>query len=414
MKKKSDTTISANENKLLAALLEMISGKAGGIKRTANASLIILFWKIGKGLLESGSVSHASRKLIKAKSASTPSKKSPSYTDTDNLEAMKKLAACFPDFLLIQSISPLISWEQMKLLLAIDNNDARQFYLQIKLKEGLSKEELEMQVASGKYEKGRFKTKSGRLPAITPGLLKNNEAALSNQFKKPYFQLFRELTAPAGKNSYRRDTSLQGEILSLIEDYRLHVNRHCNTALNMLYWEIGSQLNEALMQKGRKGESKKSIHEISLALEKIYGWCFGEKQLFAMMDYASIFSDQGSASLLANSVNWDYITALLPLKKQDAVFYYTRMAADKGWSIASLRKQADSKVYEHTTGAKEQVLQLMDQLKKPVKTTDIKKQKNNTVQITYIDYKFRDITPDLQQINIFKNRELLQLMTANG
>ncbi len=414
MKKKSDTTLSANENKLLAALLEMISGKAGGIKRTANASLIILFWKIGKRLLESGSASHASRKLIQAKSASTPSKKSPSYTDTDNLEAMKKLAACFPDFLLIQSISPFISWEQMKLLLAIENNDARQYYLQLKLKEGLSKEELEMQVASGKYEKGRFKTKSGRLPAITPGLLKKNDTALSNQFKKPYLQLFRELTAPAVKNSNRRDTSLPGECLSLMEDYRLHVNRHCNTALNMLYWEIGSQLNEALNQKGREGEPKKLIREISLGLEKVYDRCFSEKQLLAMMNYASIFSDQGSASLLANSVNWDYITALLPLKQQDAIFYYAMMAAEKGWSIASLRKQAYSKVYEHTPETKEQKLLLMNQLKKPVKTTDIKKQKNSTVQITYIDYKFGNITPDLQQINIFKNRELLQLMTANG
>lgn len=87
-------------------------------------------------------------------------------------------------------------------------------------------------------------------------------------------------------------TRLLGDVRQLIEETRAAVAATVNAGLTMLYWRIGSRINQEVL-KGKRGDyGKQILATLSQELTREYGGSFAEKNLRRMVQFAEVFPDE--------------------------------------------------------------------------------------------------------------------------
>ena len=81
------------------------------------------------------------------------------------------------------------------------------------------------------------------------------------------------------------------EISALIEESKQHVIRTANSALTLLFWQVGNRINEEVLKNERAQYGKQIVATVSAQLELKYGRNFNEKNVRRMMKFANEFSD---------------------------------------------------------------------------------------------------------------------------
>ena len=83
------------------------------------------------------------------------------------------------------------------------------------------------------------------------------------------------------------------EIRELIEQSRQQVAIAVNSAMSMLYWQVGKRINEEVGYKDRSETyGKEIVATLWRQLLEEYGASFSEKNLRRMMQFASVFPDE--------------------------------------------------------------------------------------------------------------------------
>jgi hypothetical protein len=75
------------------------------------------------------------------------------------------------------------------------------------------------------------------------------------------------------------------EISILIEESRQQVVRTANSALTLLFWQVGKRVNDEVLKNDRAQYGKQIIANISAQLELKYGRNFTEKNLRRMIKF---------------------------------------------------------------------------------------------------------------------------------
>jgi hypothetical protein len=81
------------------------------------------------------------------------------------------------------------------------------------------------------------------------------------------------------------------EISALIEESKQQVVRTANSALTLLFWQVGNRINEEVLKNERAQYGKQIVATVSAQLELKYGRNFNEKNVRRMMKFANEFSD---------------------------------------------------------------------------------------------------------------------------
>jgi len=136
------------------------------------------------------------------------------------------------------------------------------------------------------------------------------------------------------------------ELSFLIEQSQHNLVAQANSTLTMLFWHIGNRINGEILQYKRAEYAKQIVSTLSTQLKAQYGRNFELRNLRRMLQFAEQFPDELALTTLSRHLSWSHFVELLPLKTQEAKWYYAQVAANEILGIRDLRKKIASKEFE--------------------------------------------------------------------
>ncbi len=111
--------------------------------------------------------------------------------------------------------------------------------------------------------------------------------------------------APAG---------LVRDLRSLIEQTREAVGQSVNSALVVLYWQVGRRIRKDVLKDERAEYGREIVSALSRQLVADYGRGFSRPNLFRMLRFAEVFQDGQIVSTLSRQLSWSHFVAIIPLE----------------------------------------------------------------------------------------------------
>ena len=164
--------------------------------------------------------------------------------------------------------------------------------------------------------------------------------------------------AKATKNIIsNNELALLNELSRLIEQSQQQAAIQVNSSLTLLFWHIGTRINQSILQNKRAGYGKQIVVTLARQLTKKYGRTFEEKNLRRMLQFAEQFADFEIVVPLARQLTWSHFLILLPLKNKEAKFFYAHKTITESLGKRELRKQIANKEFERRGIANLQIMQ---------------------------------------------------------
>lgn len=124
---------------------------------------------------------------------------------------------------------------------------------------------------------------------------------------------------------------LVNELSTLIEQSKKQISVAANSALTMLFWQVGKRIHEEVLNKERAEYGKQIVAVVSAQLENKFGRNFNEKNVRRMMQFSEQFSDVEIVVTLSRQLSWSHFLNLNPLKSTEAKSYYDQKAVEEVW-----------------------------------------------------------------------------------
>ena len=137
-----------------------------------------------------------------------------------------------------------------------------------------------------------------------------------------------------------------GEIKRRIQQERLRVIMAANSAMVLLYWDIGRMI---LDRQEREGWGAKVIDRLSADLREAYPDMQGlsPRNLLFMRAFAAAYSDSRLVKQLVSQLPWGHVVRLLQrIKEEDIRHWYIKKAIENGWSRNILELQIDGQAHK--------------------------------------------------------------------
>jgi predicted nuclease of restriction endonuclease-like (RecB) superfamily len=145
------------------------------------------------------------------------------------------------------------------------------------------------------------------------------------------------------------ENNLLNELSNLIEISKKQVSVQANSAVTVLFWQVGNLINQNILQNKRAEYAKQTIPTLASQLTFKYGRNFEEKNLRRMMQFAEQFTDKQIVVTLSRQLTWSHFLVILPLKSMEAKLFYADQVENQLMSVRDLRKQIAIKTYERST-----------------------------------------------------------------
>jgi predicted nuclease of restriction endonuclease-like (RecB) superfamily len=196
----------------------------------ANSAMILLYWKIGKSILEKQEKEGWGTKVIDRMSYDLknafPEMKGFSPR---NLKYMKKFAESWVDFSIVQRCVALLPWRSNIILIdKVKESKKRLWYVEKTLENGFGKDMLSIQIDSKLYERTSKTTNNFKdsLPAL--------QSDFTNQiFKDPYIFDFLGTDAP------RLEAELEQKLIDHIQKFLLELGQGFAFVGRQVHLELG-------------------------------------------------------------------------------------------------------------------------------------------------------------------------------
>lgn len=168
-------------------------------------------------------------------------------------------------------------------------------------------------------------------------------------------------------NPIRSESPLFQDLSSLIEKSRNQIAVVANSALTLLFWQVGKRISDEILKNERAEYGKQIIATISAQLEASYGRNFTEKNVRRMIQFVEQFSDFEIVVTLSRQLSWSHFLILIPLKGSEAKIYYSQLVINGQLSVRDLRYQISRKAFERSEIANVQQNQLDNSLQNTFK-----------------------------------------------
>lgn len=143
--------------------------------------------------------------------------------------------------------------------------------------------------------------------------------------------------------------ALVTDIRQLIDRNRAQLATAVNSALTLLYWQIGQRIHSEVLQGERAAYGEQIVSALARQLESDYGRGFSAKNLRHMLRFAEAFPDMQIVSTLSRQLAWSHFLELIYLKDSLTRDFYTQMCAQERWSVRQLRERKETMLFERTT-----------------------------------------------------------------
>ena len=153
------------------------------------------------------------------------------------------------------------------------------------------------------------------------------------------------------------ESDLFNELSKLIEHSKQQLAVQTNSAVTILFWQVGNRVNQDILQNKRAEYGKQIVPTVSAQLENKYGRNFTEKNVRRMLRFAEQFSDFQIVVTLSRQLSWSHFVELLPLKTLEAKLFYAQNASNNLFGIRELRRQIALKAFERTNIADAQIIE---------------------------------------------------------
>ena len=146
--------------------------------------------------------------------------------------------------------------------------------------------------------------------------------------------------------------ALLSEVRELILQTRRTVAQGVNSALVLLYWQIGQRIRINILKEERAGYGEQIVHALSARLIDEFGRGFGIRSLFRMVRFAEVFPDIKIVSALRTQLGWTHLRQIIalddPLKRE----FYAEMCRMERWSTRTLEQKIGGMLFERTALSK--------------------------------------------------------------
>jgi predicted nuclease of restriction endonuclease-like (RecB) superfamily len=153
------------------------------------------------------------------------------------------------------------------------------------------------------------------------------------------------------------DVDLVSELSQLIEQSKNQVAVQANSAVTVLFWQVGNRINQNILLNKRAEYGKQIVPTVSAQLEKKYGRNFTEKNVRRMIRFADQFTDFQVVVSLSRELSWSHFVELLPLKTIESKLFYAQNASNNLFGIRELRRQIALKAFERSSIADAQIVE---------------------------------------------------------
>lgn len=153
-------------------------------------------------------------------------------------------------------------------------------------------------------------------------------------------------------NISQESPALIDDLRRIIDEARGRVAVAVNSAMTLLYWQIGKRINEEILKGNRADYGEKIVATLSLQLMAEYGRGFSQKSLRHMIRFAEVFPDEKNVSALMRQLSWTHFLAIIYLHDPIQRDFYAEMTRVEGWSTRTLQKKISSMLYERTALSK--------------------------------------------------------------
>src|SRR5215203_3012696 len=106
---------------------------------------------------------------------------------------------------------------------------------------------------------------------------------------------------------------LFADIAHLITESKASVAQTVNTALTILYWEIGKRINQDVLQHKRADYGQQVMVSLSEKLTHNYGKGWSEKQLRHCLRSAETFSEEQIVYASRRQLSWTHLRTVMYL-----------------------------------------------------------------------------------------------------
>ncbi len=145
---------------------------------------------------------------------------------------------------------------------------------------------------------------------------------------------------------------LMDELRGLIVQTRSGVAQSVNSALVLLYWQIGTRIRTEVLKNQRADYGKQICLTLSNQLVAEFGSGFSRSNLTKMMMFAELFPDQGIVATLSQQLSWSHFAELIRQKDPLQRDFYAEMCRTENWSVRTLRAKINGMLFERTALSK--------------------------------------------------------------
>ena len=164
--------------------------------------------------------------------------------------------------------------------------------------------------------------------------------------------------------SATKPLSLLAELRALIAATRQTVAQGVNSALVLLYWQIGQRIRTNILKQKRAEYGDKIFHALSGKLTAEFGRGFTERNLASMVRCAEAFPDAKILHALSANLSWTHLRRIIYLDDPLQRDFYAEMCRMERWNTRTLHQKIQAMLYERTALSKKPDKLIAAELKK--------------------------------------------------
>ncbi len=153
-------------------------------------------------------------------------------------------------------------------------------------------------------------------------------------------------------NLEKNNNDLIQSIVALINNSRKQVAAAINQQLTLLYWNIGKEINDNILQNKRADYGKQVLNNLSIELNNLYGRGFSKRNLRNFMLFNELYPTKQIVHSLSAQLSWTHIRYLLTIKDNLKREFYIQMCRHERWSVRTLHERISSMLFERTAISK--------------------------------------------------------------
>ena len=200
---------------------EILETARNKVYLAANSEMVITYWNIGRIIVEDkqkGSNRADYRKLLVVSLSTRLSSEFGKGFDKTNLWNMIRFYRTFP---ILDALRQELSWTHYRLLMRVEKDDAREFYLQESIEGHWSTRQLDRQINSLYFERVIMTRKEGRKLVKKEVKIKKEKMQSSHIIKDPYVLEFLDIKA----NTDFYEKKLEQALIDKLQEFLLELGK---------------------------------------------------------------------------------------------------------------------------------------------------------------------------------------------